>query len=728
MTKKWLSAILILAIWVPFSLAKKKDNEPGGEYFVVAPEFTSAPKIDGKLDDEFWTNAVMIDKFTQYEPREGSEPSEKTVAYLGFDRNNLYIAVKAFDSNPNAIRACLVQRDKVYGDDEITIYLDTFNTKERAYAFKVNPCGVQTDGIYQEVRRRHRGGGFDRIDRNWDTYFHTAASIDDEGYSVEISIPFKSIRFPDTDSQTWGLQIQRSIRRKNEDIYWRPRSRDVNGFLIQAGQMQIDGNLAKGKNFEVMPVATGLKEDTGKLEPELGLNLKYGITSNITTDLTINPDYSQIEADMPQIDVNQRFALYYAEKRPFFLEGKDYFDTPIELVYTRTIADPTWGAKVTGKIGKTTFGVLSSYDTAPMEFETPENGDGESEVYEYPRNFVNLLRMKFDLYPESYIGAIYTDKRAGDNWQSITSASNQVGGVDGNLKFLRFNRFSFQIVGSQSKTNTYDSGIVPAMIFNLSHASRRWSFSAGYTHLPPDFDASVGYIRRVDIKQFQSRLGYNILPMNDYIVDIRPSIEYRRAYDFNNVLTDEEVRLGGFLTGWRNSFIYGGYSWELERYQGIDFKREGLRVHINSEPLGWLSGGINFSFGDSIYYSENPYLGWKISYGGNLLLRPLTNLRLFYNYRNDTFWRDKGGERVYRINIISQRINFQISRHLSLRLITDYNDYYQELFNSFLISYELNPGTVFYLGVDDERGKDVNGRYEKLGRFYYIKFSYWWRI
>ena len=692
---------------------------------MIAPEASPAPKIDGKLDDEFWASAFVIDKFTQYEPREGAEPSEKTVAYIGYDRNNLYIGVRAYDSNPKAVRACLVQRDKVVGDDEITIFLDTFNDKKRAFAFKVNPCGVQTDGIYNEVRRRRPGGGggFDQIDRNWDTFFHTAATMDDEGYAVEMSIPFKSIRFPDSDSQIWGLQIQRSIRRKNEDIYWHPRSRNVNGFLIQAGQIQIDGSLTKGKNLEVMPVATGLKNDTDKIDPELGLNLKYGITSNMTTDLTINPDYSQVEADMPQIDVNQRYELYYAEKRPFFLEGKDYYDTPIELVYTRTIDNPMWGAKLTGKMGKTTLGFLSSYDAAPLDYETPGGQE-----YEFNRNFVNILRMKYDLYPESHIGFIYTDRRAGDNWQSITNASNQVGGVDGYFKFLRFNRFSFQIVGSRTKTSEYDSDIVPAMIFNLSHASRRLSLSAGYTHLPPDFDAAVGYIRRKDIKQIQGRLGYNILPMNDFIVDIRPSIDYRRAYDFNNVLTDNEVRLGGFISGWRNSFLYGGYTWEMERYEGIDFKREGFRGRLSSEPLGWLSGGLSYSVGDAIYYEENPYLGWKVSYGADLLFRPFTNLRLFYNYRNDTFWKTKGGDLEYRINIITQRLNFQITRQLSVRLITDYNDYYQELFNSFLFSYELHPGTVFYLGIDDERGKDATGHYEKLGRYYFIKFSYWWRL
>jgi hypothetical protein len=733
MRKKWLTAIFILLAARSFSSAAKDDSPDPSDYSVVAREAATAPKIDGRLNDAFWSGAEALDNFTQYEPREGGVPSEKTVAYIGYDRNNLYIGVRCFDSDPKAVRACLTERDKVFGDDEVTIYLDTFNDKKRAFAFLVNPCGVQSDGVYNEIRRRHRGGGggggggsggFSRIDKNWDTFFHSAAIMDDEGYSVELSIPFKSIRFPESAAQTWGLQIQRNIRRKNEEIYWYPRSRNVNGFLVQTGQLHIQGELEKGKNFEVMPVVTGLKQRGNAIDPEAGLNLKYGITSNLTADLTFNPDFSQIEADMPQIDVNQRYALYYPEKRPFFLEGKDIFDTPIELVYTRTITTPMGGGKLTGKVGKTTLGFLSAYDQAPTDIDIP----GAREEQEWPRGFVNIFRLKQDIYQESYIGAIFTDKETGSDWNSITNNHNRVGGVDGHFKLGRFNRFAFQIVGSSSKVEEQETGLVPAMQFDLSHSSRRVSLSASYTHLPPDFEAGVGYIRRKDIRQFRTRVGYNILPMNDVVVDIRPSLEYRRAYDFDNILTDEEIQLGWFVSGWRGTYMFGGYSYEMERYEGIDFKRKGLRLRVGSDPLAWLGGGVSFSIGDGIYYDENPYLGYKISYGTMLTLRPMTNLRIFYSFRNDTFWRERRGERVYKINILSQRVTYQLSRHLSLRVITDYNDYDGDLYNSFLFSYRLNPGTVFYLGMDDNRLKDDSGIFRNDGTFYFVKFSYWWRI
>jgi len=714
--------LAILLFLQPVSAAIRTAKTPA-EYMVKAVEFVESPKIDGKLDEPFWDTAHKLVDFTQYEPKEGSDPTEKTLAYIGYDKNNLYIGVQCFDSNPKAIRASLTQRDKVYGDDEVAVFLDTFNDKKRAFVFLVNPCGVQSDGVYNETQRRRRGGGFDRIDKNWDTYFLSNAHMDDQGYSVEMSIPFKSLRFPNASAQTWGLQIKRNIRRKNEEIYWYPRSRNINGFLIQAGQLQIDGNLEKGRNLEVMPVLTGLKASGEKFNPEPSINLKYGITSDLTADLTFNPDFSQIEADMPQIDVNQRYALYFPEKRPFFLEGKDFFDTPMEVVYTRTISNPMWGTKMTGKIGKTTLGFLSAYDENPADINIPNVPEQE-----VSRGLVNILRMKYDLFSESHIGFILTDKETGNNWNSITQNFNRVTGIDGHFKFKKYYRFAFQVLGSTSQVGQEKTSLIPAMNFSLSHQSRHWNVSANYTSLPEEFEASSGYFRRKDIRQLQTRLNYSILPQNEYIVDIRPGIEYRRAYDFNNVLTDEEFRIGGFISGWRGSFIYGSFTKELERYGGIDFQRQGLRIMLRTEPFSWFSGGINFAAGDSIYYDDDPWLGYKVSYGGMFTFKPLTNLNLFYNYKNDTFYKAKGGEQEYRINLISQRISFQISRTLTLRLITDYNDYYKDLYNSLLLSYELRPGTVFYLGMDDNQEQDELGIFKQQGRYYFMKFSYWWRI
>lgn len=704
-----------------------------GSYHVKVPLFPSSPRIDGRLDETFWQQAAVIESFTQYEPQEGGEPSEKTVAYLGYDSHSLYIGVKCYDSDPEAVRACLTKRDEVMGDDGITVFLDTFNDKKRAFAFQVNPCGVQVDGIYTENRRRGRGGGgpggFFDFDRNWDTYLITNAERNPDGYTVEMALPFKSLRFPSRNPQTWGLQIKREIRRKNEEIYWAPRSRNVNGFLVQAGTLEIDGAIEQGKNIEILPVVTGLQQKGQKFDPQAGLNLKYGISSDLTADLTVNPDFSQIEADMPQNDVNQRYALYYPETRPFFLEGKDFFDTPLELVYTRTIVNPLWGTKFTGKFGKTTIGFLSTYDETPPEINIyDEETEDEDEELPEARALVNVLRIRRDLFAESYIGFIVTDKEMGDSWNSLSRNHNRVAGLDGHFKFSNLYRMSFQFIGSQSQVEGQKTDFVPAISFNFSRQARHLQLSVDYNSLPPDFEASSGYFRRKDIKSISSRISYAFLPQNDLIISIRPSFEYRRIYDFSNTLTDEQFNFSGFISGWKNSLLWMTFSSGLERYEGIDFKQNSFRINLSSDPLAWLNGNISLSFGDGIYYDENPYLGYKTSYGFHLTLKPLTNLRLFYDYSNNKFFKDRMGERVYNINIISQRISFQISRTLSLRLITDYNDYYKKLYNSLLLSWELRPGTVFYLGFDDNQEQDESGIFRDQGRYIFIKFSYWWRI
>jgi hypothetical protein len=721
--------IIVIAIPLFFFPALSFPIDDGASFHIKAQKFATTPKIDGTLDNPVWEEGAIVDRFTQYEPLEGSEPTEKTLAYIGYDSKYLYIAVRAYDSDPKAVRACLTKRDAVMGDDVITIYLDTFNDKKRAFVFQVNPCGVQVDGIYTETRRRGRGGGggggFFGFDRNYDTFFLSAASMDDTGYTVEIAIPFKSLRFPNTPNQAWGLQIMRNIRRKNEEIYWHPRSRDVNGFLIQAGTLEVQGPIEKGKNVEIMPVLTGLKAMGNKAEADPGINLKYGITSDLTADIAINPDFSQVEADMPQIDVNQRYALYYPETRPFFLEGKDFFDTPFELVYTRNIVNPLWGGKLTGKVGKLTMGFMSAFDETPAEIDNPWEDEPDIEGH---KGWVNVFRLKRDLYAESHIGFIFTDKEMGPSTQALTSNYNRVAGFDGHFKLWNNYRLSFQIVGSQTKWGDEKTALVPAMSFNFSRQARHLTFSLDYNQIPEDFSAALGFFRRKDIRSLSTRVGYAFLPMNEYIVDIRPSLEYRRIYDFSDTLTDEEVQLGFFLTGWRGSFLYGGYTVELERYEGIDFHKKSFRARLNSDPLSWISGGLNFSIGDSIYYEEDPFLGYKVSFGFNLTLKPLTNLRAFYTFRNDNFYENKGGDLVYRVNIISQRISYQLTRHISIRLITDYNDYYKDIYTSLLFSYELRPGTVFYFGIDDNQVQDDAGIYKVEGRYVFVKFSYWWRI
>ena len=353
----------------------------------VRPRRTpTPPTVDGLLDDAVWGNAARITRFVQREPQDGAPATEDTDVYVAYDDANLYLAFHAKYENPDIMRANRVDRDRAgFGDDTISVYFDTFLDQQRAYVFSVNGYGVQGDSI---VGGRRGGGGFGgggrggvpRGDRSWDALFTTGGQLVTDGFTAEMAIPFKSLRYPARAGNvphTWGFQVVRQIRGKDETLVWSPVSRDIAGFLPQMGVLDGMTGLSTSRNLEMQPTFTAFRygsfdETAGRVvdgepRPEVGANFKYAVTPNLISDFTLNPDFSQIESDRPQVEVNQRFALYYPELRPFFLEGAEIFQiqAPVNVVHTRTIVDPQYGAKLTGKAGKTTLGVLFANDEGP---------------------------------------------------------------------------------------------------------------------------------------------------------------------------------------------------------------------------------------------------------------------------------------------------------------------------------------------------------------------------
>ncbi len=714
MSKGAISSILIVSclIWGLFLNA----NQVNEKYYIKLPKLSQPPVIDGILNDSCWKEAFKIEKFTQFEPKENSPPTEKTVAYLGYDKKNFYMAFQCFDSEPDKIRASLSKRDHIFLDDFVGFILDTFNAKKRAFQFVVNPLGIQEDSIITEEPLKE--------DLSWDTYFISKGKINKDGYTVEIAVPFKSIRFPNISVQKWGIHIFRRIRRKSERIHWIPLSRDVSGYLIQAGTLEIEGEIERGKNLEIMPVTTGLKRMGENFDPDFGLNLKYGITSNLTADFSYNPDFSHIEADLPQVDVNLRYALYYPEKRPFFYEAKDIFETLIPVVYTRRIIDPLWGAKLTGKIGKTTIGYINAYDENPTEsiWEISRIEEKKKD-----KALFNILRIKRDLYSQSYIGFIFTDKEIGKNINSYYRY-NRVFGIDGQFKFKKYYTFTFQTLYSKTKYDDSTTSLAPALSLWLKHSSRKIFFDVSWFSIHPDFEASSGFITRNDVKEFDIRFAYKYYPEKKFLIYFRPMIHYRRWYDFKNTLTDEAKIFSIYMRGAKETSFNIKYSDYMERWAGKNFHKNYFSFSANSQPFKWLSGSYSFLIGDGIYYDPiNPYLGFRINHYIKTEIRPSSIFKISYDFRNSKFFKNRGGEKIYDINTIRQKITVQISRTLSFRFITDYHSYYKELFNSFLISWEYRPGTTFYLGFDDTQEKEFD-IFVRKKRTFFIKFSYWWRL
>ncbi len=680
------------------------------------PKLSSPPKIDGVLDNPLWEKeALKIEGFLQYTPKEKGTPSEKTVAYIGYDKKNLYFAFRCFDSEPNKIRASVTNRDNIVDDDWAVIFLDCFNEKRRAFSFILNPIGVQMDMMRMEE------GGNDNMDDSWDTVFYSDGKLDDQGYTVEVAIPFKSIRFPDKEDKVWGIMLGRTIARKGEIILWPPVSKSIPGLLTQEGDILIEGKVEKGKNFELMPVFTSLKNKDEKLDVQPGVNFKYGISSDLTMDLTLNPDFSHIEADAPQIDINQRYALYYQEKRPFFLEGMEIFRFPdIEMVYTRRIIDLGAGAKLTGKLGRFTYGLLSAYDTNPTEslWEVHEGGESRNE-----NALFNIFRLKADVFKESYLGFCLADKE-------IDGSFNRVAAVDGTFKFKNKYFFNFQVTGSKTKYDNESTDIAPALYSEFYYYTKHWGGGVYWKSIHPDFEASSGFVNRVDYRSFGAYTSFRLYPEKQFLNQVQLNLSLGQRYGyFDSTLQDQWLRALLHFRLTEFSMVNVNYENLMERYEGIDFKKNIFYLNGEANLIRWLPFGFYLQTGDSIYYDpDNPYLGYSNIYSIYFNIKPNKRLQMMIDFNKQTFWKRRGGEQVFDYNVVRQRTTYQISKTLSLRAIVDYNHYDKEIYGSFLLSWILRPGTVFFLGVDNNYGRNEAGRYKQDNYSVFVKFSYWWRI
>ncbi len=698
-----------LILFPQFSLTSSQE-------ILKVPELSHPPKIDGVLENPIWEKeALKIENFLQFTPKEKGTPTEKTVAYIGYDKKNIYFAFRCYDSDPKKLRATITNRDNIMDDDWIAVFIDTFNEKRRAFSFFINPRGVQMDLM------RIEEGGNDNMDASWDTVFHSDGKIDEEGYTVEMAIPFKSIRFPDKEKKIWGIVLGRTIARKGEIVLWPPVSKSIPGLLSQGGEIVILGEVEKGKNFEFMPIVTSLKNKDEKADLQPGMNFKWGISSDLTLDLTLNPDFSHIEADAPQIDINQRFALYYAEKRPFFLEGMEIFRFPeIDMVYTRRIIDPAGGAKLTGKVGRFTYGLLSAYDTNPTESLLEVHNGGESRD---DNALFNIVRIKTDVFKESYLGFCLADKE-------IDGSYNRVLGVDGQFRFKDKFFFSFQAIGSKTKFDDQETGIVPALYADFSYFSKHVGGGLYWMSIHPDFEASSGFINRVDYRTLGAYTRFRAYPEKKYLnqVSLGLSAGQRYAY-FEDLLIDRWSRANLRLRFTEFSQMNITFLDSMERYEGIDFNKNSFTVEGENNLVSWLPFGFYFRTGHNVFYDpDDPFLGWSNTYGLFFNVKPNKRLQMSVDFSKQTFWEERGGEQLYDFNAVRQRTTYQLSKTLSLRAIVDY--YYEdnEFYGSFLVSWILRPGTVFFFGVDSTYLKGGSGRYGQDKYSIFIKFSYWWRI
>jgi hypothetical protein len=754
--------------------------------------FESQPDIDARLDEKVWQDATIFRDFVQTQPGDNTPPSQPTEVLLGYDERFLYVGIQAQDE-AGKVRATIAKRDDVLKDDYISIYLDTFNDKRRAYLLIFNPLGVQQDGIYSEGQEP---------DYSVDIVMQSKGMVTDKGYTIEVAIPLKSLRYEIGEGKFWGIQVQRRIKHLNdEEDSWMPLVRGQAGFLIQAGQITGFENIASGRALEIIPSLTF--SETGRRVPatspglfatgrlvnqpvafDTGLTMKFGVTSNIILDLALNPDFAQVEADQTVVTANQRFPLFFEEKRPFFLEGIDIFQTPLKVVHTRTIIDPDVALKLSGKRGRNTFGLLLASDEAPGNFSEEERNNPAIrpgiERFVDRKAYIGVLRLKRDFGQESNLGLIATS-------YNFIEKHNQLFGVDGRLNLDKQTTFTFQALGTTSRRFFY----APESDQNLYRTGNGFGYSSQYqrtgrhlnvtlsgTGRTPDYVADVGFTNRTDTNAWNLLVRYNSEPKPDNQLiswslastshmqfDWRGRSQYsyqawRGAWNFKRQsylkadfytdyarLFEEEFgakrtahRQGAFLGAPERRTVWQGFTIEAGATPGKKYSAT-LVIDRSWNPFDYDFGaGAKFprvspAALTNPYAPLDPGPGDTTDIIASFNWQPTDALRTSLSYTKSRLVRDDTKLVAYDQNIYSLRSTYQFTPFTFVRARIDYDSLQTSVRTQLLTGWTPNPGTAVYLGYNDDLNHNgfspFTGHFEKgfqrNRRTFFIKMSYLFR-
>jgi hypothetical protein len=688
------------------------------------------PVIDGRLDDEAWRLAPSVEDFKSFIPDFGREPSEETVAYMAYDAENLYFAFKCFDREPDKIKASMSARDTIRPDDFICINLDTFNDQQSLYAFYVNPLGIQTDS-------RYAGG---KEDFSVDIVWTSAGRIDADGYSIELRVPFKSIRYAGHGRVEMAIFFERRIARRSEQISYPPLD-PARGYFFLTQMMPLELRDIKTYTLlELLPAFTssqGYVHKEGVLSPgealrDLSLTGKYGVTSQLVLDATLNPDFSQIEADAGQVDVNLRTDLFFPEKRPFFLEGSEMFNLaggsengPLAaIVHTRTIIDPLLGFKLSGKLGrKDTLATLIALDESPRNDPLHEPGDDKNAGFA-------VLRYKKALGDDGYLGAFYTGRDYGRE-------ANRVAGADGLVRLSKSSQIGFHGFGSWTREGAEESAATgAALAVDYLHDTRDLGIEAGLYHISSDFRTDVGYLARQGVTGLFGSLTPRIYPKSPVFRKLQPNLSLTLVKDLPSGLleTNDALGLTVLLPGNTTVRLLGRYSTEV--FLGRRFDTSGGLVQVLTHITKSLYvRGLLFR-GNSIRYQADPYQGYGSRLTGSVTFKPSERFDLTGSLTFSDFFRESTKEKDFEYAIWRGRLTYQTNKYLFFRGVVEYNSFRKRMLTDLLASFTYIPGTVIQLGYGSmyDKMEWADGEYRTSERFLevrrglFFKASYLWRL
>ncbi|NJD10466.1 MAG: carbohydrate binding family 9 domain-containing protein [Gemmatimonadetes bacterium] len=773
-----LTALLVAASPVP---------PPGAVYHgrqnqleVRLPRLTAEIAVDGRLDEAVWAGAALLTGFSQYEPVDGLPAADSTEVLIWYSPHALHVGVRAFEAHA-PVNATLADRDRIFSDDHIQLLLDPFNDRRRALLFAVNPLGVQADGYETEEQRAAQMFGAAeataRIDLSPDFQFESRGRVTESGYEVEVRIPFRSLRYPSSEPQTWGIHVLRRVQHARFVQSWTPARRGANSFLAQGGSLVGLSGMRRGLVADVNPILTSRIEGGAgagggwryrRQDPEAGVNARWGITTALTLSGTVNPDFSQVEADVSQIQFDPRQALSFPEKRPFFLEAAEQFAAPNALIYTRRIASPDAALKLAGQLGGMDVGYLAAVDAAALS----RSGE-EHPVY-------NILRLRRPLGAQNTLGLTYTDRIEGGDY-------NRMGALDARLALGE--RYVVNVLLAGSRTRRAGE-TVTAPFWNLAvrRAGREfgWTFTANGRD--PDFLAGSGFVSRPGMAQvnFTPRMtrygragglleSWNASIALDGLWYYDRLLDGERRPDERKVHINNSLQLRGGWTAGASLLLenfllppelYGDYAIDL----GADTVPFVGRLSINNYDvlltLGtpqWqrFAGDAFILFGRDENYSEwaPGYIVWATLEGA---WRPNERLRLEGSYNETRVMRPDDGSVATLTQIPRVKAEYQLSRPIFLRLVGEYVAAKQdalhddgrterpillrnqatgryeasrlEQHNAFrwdwLFSFQPSPGTVLFAGYGSSRAEPAAPRLfgwrgrEREQDGFFIKLSY----
>lgn len=704
----------------------------------------SAIKIDGNLDDAAWGGALKLEIAYEVRPGENVKPPVKTFVYLAYDDEAVLVGFKCYDPDPAKIRARYTDRDNAWNDDWVGIVLDTFNDQRRAYEFLCNPLGVQTDAINDDLSGNY--------DTSWNAIWRSSGRITEDGFEVEMAIPFNQLRFQSSDGpQTWGIDAIRSYPRTHRHhIGLFPRSRGQNSYLSQTDKMVGLSGITPGKNIEIVPTLTGFRTDARDGLPsggfrelasaeDLGVTARWGITPNLTLNGTLNPDFSQVEADAVQLDINETFALFFRETRPFFLEGADYFNTRINLVHTRSIANPSSALKVTGKQGRHTYGAFAAKDDVTNLILPGTEGSNAGSFQFETTNTVG--RYRFDFGGNSSVGAMVTS-REGDDYH------NRILSLDSTYRLTDADTFSLNVAGSQTQYSQQirDSFELEnaeeisdrAISFQYRHSKRNWSARLNYDDFGEDFRADMGFQPQVNFRKLVS--GGNYVWYGD---EGKAYNRIELGGDFDQTETQEGELFEREWEGWfvyagpKESFLWVNLGTRTRVFNQVAFDQFYQNLFFETRANANLYFSLDVGRGDWIDFQHNRE-------AKRFIYEPQVQLNfgkhVFLRVRNAYSGLDVEGGRLFTANVPQLRFIYHYNSRVLFRAIMQYASitrdpqlYSQEvepesedLFTQLLFSYKLNPQTVAFLGYSDNYTGNQEFDLTQRDRTLFVKVGYAW--